>query len=117
MYKILSFVATLALVVIAINLTYSNTVTIGHQAVVSNTAAPAKAEERVFPVLGRVTVTFDGYGSAVGFAVKDGDSMRVLRYDLGSMAANSGFQPQYAMSTVGADGKTYWSYVLVDKFK
>jgi len=109
MNKLTSAVIAVALIVIAVNMTYSN---------IPKTAekAPADIEEKVLPVMGRVTFPFDGYGATVGFLVKDGDSYNILRYDEGSMADNDAFQPKYVTYAKFSNGKVAWNPVTVQKF-
>jgi hypothetical protein len=95
---------TIALIVIALNMTYSTI--FGQKSVTqsqSTVTQTAQTEDRVLPVVGRASINFDGLGSSVGFVVRDGENFRIVRYDKGSMMDNESFKPKYL--TVSGNGK------------
>jgi hypothetical protein len=109
MNKLFGFVVSVALVVIAINMTYSNfpkTVEKQDQGI----------EEKVYPVIGRVTFTLDGFGTSVGFLIKEGDEYKIARYDQGTMAANEGYQPKFLTMVKFGNGKVVYNPLQVEKF-
>ena len=113
MKNISSLFIALALIVIAINMTYSNLHTPNKVLVKSE---QVKVEQRVVRVLGRVNSVFDGIGTEVGFLVKDGDKLSIAHYDKGSMADQPGYKPQYVNIVKFANGKTILDPITVDPF-
>jgi hypothetical protein len=107
--KITSIAISLALIVIAVNMTYSNVTA-------ASPKSPANTEGKVLQVIGRAYVTFDGFGANTGFLVKDGDNFRVLHYDEGSVAANEMFQPKYVSVFQTRNGQVSWAPVSVEGF-
>jgi len=109
MNKLFDFVVSIALVVIAINMTYSN---------FPKTAEKQDQgiEEKVSPVIGRATFTFDGLGASVGFLIKEGDEYKIARYDQGSSAANDGYQPKFLTMVKLTNGKVVYNPLQVEKF-
>lgn len=108
MNRISATIIALALVVIALNMTYLNFETIPE--------SPKNVEEKVLPVIGRVSLVFDGLGTTVGFLVKDGENFKIATYDEGSMAANEAFQPKYMAMVKFTDGKIAYQPIVVDTF-
>lgn len=108
--KIVDVVMALALVVIAANMTYSN----------KHSQAPEQPkqqiEEKIFPVIGRVTWVFDGVGATAGFLVKDGESLKVVSYDQGSRAADPAYQPKYLSVITFTNGNTVCDPITVEEF-
>lgn len=93
-----SWIASLALAVIAVNLTIMN---------MSRTATeppPTKSKAKVVEVIGRVTPLFTGLDST-GFLVRDGNELRVVRYDKGSMASQEAYKPSYLQVVEFTDGR------------
>ena len=113
MNKNSNIIITLALVVIAINMTYSNLRT---PASIPVKTEQVKAEQKVVRVLGRVSSVFDGFGTEVGFLVKDGDKLTIARYDKGSMADLPGYKPQFINVVTYANGQTVLDPITVDQF-
>lgn len=109
MNRFTSAVIALALVVIAANMTYSN---------IPKTVEKSSAslEEKILPVIGRASITFDGLGVTTGFLVKDGEDLKIARYDAGSMAANENYQPKYLTMIKCSNGQTVYNPLHVDKF-
>ena len=113
MKNISNAVIALALIVIACNMTYSNLRTPVN---VLAKVEQVKAEQKVVRVLGRVNSVFDGMGVEVGFLVKDGDKLAIVRYDQGSMAAQPGYKPEYVNVVTYADGRTDLDPITVELF-
>lgn len=100
----------IAMVVIALNMTYSNMRSADPK------PAPVTSEEKVLPVVGRVSVAFDGMGADIGFLVQDGPNLQVVRYDEGSMAANRAYQPKLLQVTKFSDGRVMMDSLQLEKF-
>lgn len=110
MQKITNVVIAVALVVIAAN---SVLTSLKKQP----ESAPPQTEERVVQVLGRVSSVFDGMGVEIGFLVKDGDDLKIVKtWDLEGQAKE--FKPQYLRVTKmggGENGRDYIAdYITVD---
>jgi hypothetical protein len=73
-------------------------------------------EEKVLPVIGRVTLVFDGQGATMGLLVKDGDDLKILHYDQSSSAANTDFQPKYVSYVKFTNGNVAWNPLTVEVF-
>jgi hypothetical protein len=110
-----NIVATIVLVVIAINLTYTN-ITNLEASINASAKQEAKVENKVVKVLGRVSSVFDGLGAENGFLVKNGDKMEIIHCDQGSMASQPGWKPQYLNVVTFADGRTVMNPVTVETF-
>lgn len=102
-------VIALALIIIAGNMTYTN---INSPAA---TTTSAESNEKVLPVVGRVWVTLDNLASA-GFLLKDGNHLKIARYDAGSMAANDAFQPKYMTEVRHSNGQVTYNPIMVDQW-
>lgn len=108
--KKIQAVIAIALSVIALNMTFTNFIK------GSGTPEASVREEKVLPVIGRVTSTFDGFGVEIGFLVKDGQDLKVLRYDKGSIADNPAYQPKYLNVTKRSDGSILMDSLQVESF-
>jgi hypothetical protein len=113
MKNISNAVIALALVVIAANMTYSN---LRAPVNAQIKGERVKAEQKVVRVVGRVSSVFDGFGTEVGFLVKDGDKLEIARYDKGSLADQAGWKPQYINVVTYADGQTVLDPITVEPF-
>ena len=109
--KISIGIVAAALVAIALNMTYSNL----HQQPTQTSALVR--EEKVLPVIGRVTTSFDGFGAHVGFLARDGNNLTLVHFDPGSMADNSAFEPKYIVVTTLNNGQTVLDPVTVEQFR
>ena len=110
--KFINGIIALALIAIAINMTYM-TYSTTHKMV----SRPSNiGEERIAQVIGRVTLPFDGLGVSLGFLVKDGDNLRIIRYDKGSMADISGFEPKFVRTTMLDNGQTVFDPIIIQPF-
>lgn len=110
MSKIASAVIAVTLVVVAANMTYSNF----HEGV----CEPVKTEEKVLQVLGRVSSVFDGFSASVGFLVKDGENLKIVRYDDDSAVyRDEQYQPRYMHLVKWPNGKTLIDPITVDTFR
>ena len=96
------FIIAVALVVIALNMTWTN---FSNEAKVPQKSESSVAKEKVLQVVGRTTMTFDGIGATTGFLVKDGENLRIVHYDQGSHFANPLFQPKYLIAMKFAEDK------------
>lgn len=107
-------IATGALVVIAVN-----TKVISSELVTLNTRQQEQIsdvmKEKVLPVVGRVTIPFDGLGADVGFLVKDGEQYSVARY--GALIPDTpGWEPKYITKVKYSNGQVSYAPLLVDSF-
>lgn len=113
MKKNSNIIIALALIAIALNMTYTN---FRMPVSVPSIDQQAKAAQKVVRVIGRATSVFDGLGSEIGFLVMDGDKMTIARYDAGSMASQPGYKPQYINVVTYADGRTELDPITVEPF-
>lgn len=102
--------SAIALAIIAVNMTISN---MRQPAAV--VPEPSKPEEKVVQVVGRVTSVFDGLGAETGFLVKDGNELRVVPCDPGSLMSQKGFQPEYLTVMKWTNGQTSLNALTVDR--
>ena len=109
--KKIQAVIAIALWVIALNMTYSNF----NKGPVTSVPVVVDSEEKVLPVIGRVSVAFDGLGAEVGFLVQDGQNLKLLPFDQGSLASNPAYQPKYLKVTRFADGHVVMDSLQVAK--
>jgi hypothetical protein len=103
-------VIAFCLVVIAFN---TSGTAVGQRA--EETVAKVQEQEEILRVVGRVTDVFDGIGTASGFLATDGVRLRLVPYDRGSMAAGSGWKPEF-IKLVKYDGRTIIGPVTVESF-
>ena len=97
----------LSLVVVAANMTVSNLNVIGDD----GQATPVP--EKVVEVIGKATLPFDGIGATVGYIVKDGTSYKIVRFDGGSMAAQTA-SPEFLTVYEADNGEIYTQPILVN---
>jgi hypothetical protein len=99
MSRTCSIMMVAVLTVIAGNMTYSNLKQPAQEQV-------KQMDEKVLPVIGRLSMTFDGRGVDVGFLVRDGETLKIIRVDKGSMMDNKAFKPKYLTVCTHNDGST-----------
>lgn len=109
--KKIQTVIAIALSVIALNMTYANF----SKGPAKSVPVAADNEEKVLPVIGRVSIAFDGLGTEVGFLVQDGQNLKLIPFDQGSLASNPAYQPKYLKVTRFADGHVVMDSLQVAK--
>lgn len=101
------FMTSAAMVVIAWNVVLIAV----HLAVIEKTLVEAnqiKPSEEVVSIVGKCDIAFDGNGATVGFIVKNGEKMELVRFDVASPFAKTD-APKYLLRTKYADGKIDYS--------
>jgi len=100
-------IIAVALVIIALNMTYSNF----HKPAEKPSV---ELEQKVLPVIGRAWSTFDEFGIS-SFLVKDGDELKLVPYEK-AMVGNTELQPKFMTMVKFSNGKIAWSPLTVEPF-
>lgn len=114
-------ITTLALVAIAINMTYSNFRTAaGNSSAIAiaeeQSRKPLEVEEKVLPVLGQAWVTFDGFGSKLGYMVKDGENLKIVRPNKVLAIETAEWKPRF-FSKVNFKGEETYMPIVLEQYK
>jgi hypothetical protein len=81
------------------------------------TVETPKADKVLLPVISRININVSsskGTETKMGFIVEDGEDLRVLCYEKGSVADDPAFQPTNISVTKSPDGKITWNPIRVD---